>query len=302
MAVLVTSFLAAGARDEATPSTRPATAFTPIDTPHLHNAHRVTPSVLSGAQPESEASFKTLADLGVRTIISVDGARPDVAGAARHGISYVHLPIGYDGVSEQEGMTIAKAIRELPGPFYIHCHHGKHRSAGAVAVACVYSGALQPTQAEAVLRTFGTGENYTGLWKAARDARPRDPRQLKDLKVEFVPAAKIPPLAEAMVTIDHRWEHLQSIQKNNWQAPQDHPDLDPAHEALQLQEHYQELARTNEIKARPADFRGMLGESLQASDALRQALAAKPLNAAAADAACQRIAASCAACHRAYRD
>jgi protein tyrosine phosphatase (PTP) superfamily phosphohydrolase (DUF442 family) len=276
--------------------------FSAIDSPDLHNAHRVTDDILSGAQPEGDAGFKALADLGVRTIISVDGARPDVAGAAKHGLTYVHLPIGYDGVGEQQGLAIAKAMRELPGPIYVHCHHGRHRSAAAVAVACVYGGSLAPAHAEDVLRTFGTGENYTGLWTAARRARPRDPGQLDALRVDFVPIAKVPPLAEAMVLLDHHWEHLRLIQKNDWRAPREHPDLAPAHEALQLQEHFQELARTEEVKARPAEFRRLLGDSIQASSELREALAATPVEKRSTDAAVQRIAVSCSACHKAYRD
>src|SRR3712207_7739670 len=62
------------------------------------------------------------------TVISVDGARPDVELARKYGLRYVHLPIGYDDVTENEGRAIAKAITELPGPFYIHCHHGDRKS------------------------------------------------------------------------------------------------------------------------------------------------------------------------------
>src|SRR5687768_16523197 len=72
-------------------------AFAPVpDQGRLHNGHVVTAKVISGAQPEGEASFRALGELGVKTIISVDGAQPDVAGAKQFGMRYVHLPIGYD--------------------------------------------------------------------------------------------------------------------------------------------------------------------------------------------------------------
>src|SRR5579863_6419147 len=51
----------------------------------LLNAHWLTPRVLAGAQPEGAAGFKDLAALGVRTVISVDGARPDVELARQAG-------------------------------------------------------------------------------------------------------------------------------------------------------------------------------------------------------------------------
>src|SRR5438105_4959917 len=115
----------------------PSQTFPPLPTPALDNAHYVTDNVFAGAQPEGDAGFAALKRMGVKTIISVDGAKPDVERAHRFGLRYVHLPIGYDGVSPDEGRAIAKAIDEVEGPVYVHCHHGKHRSAAAVAVACV---------------------------------------------------------------------------------------------------------------------------------------------------------------------
>jgi protein tyrosine phosphatase (PTP) superfamily phosphohydrolase (DUF442 family) len=93
----------------------------------LHNVFPITDKFYSGSCPEGEAGFGSLRALGVRTVISVDGARPDVELARKHGLRYVHLPIGYDGVPRQQALRIARAVRDLPGPVYLHCHHGKHR-------------------------------------------------------------------------------------------------------------------------------------------------------------------------------
>jgi protein tyrosine phosphatase (PTP) superfamily phosphohydrolase (DUF442 family) len=287
----------------ATPSTDGpapvAKAFKPIEDPHLHNAHVVTEKVISGAQPDDEDSFKALHAMGIKTIISVDGAKPDAQTAAKYGMRYIHLPIGYDGVKESDGKAIAKAIDEMPGPIYVHCHHGKHRVAAAVAVACVYNGQLRPDQAESVLQTFGTGANYKGLWKAARDVRPLDPAILDALQIEYVEAARIGELAESMVAVDRHFEHLKLAQKAKWLVPAEHPDIDPAHEALQLQEHFHEAGRMEAVNDRPEDFRKMLTDSDEASKELHEILSAKPLDEAQAF---HRIAASCTACHKAYRD
>ncbi|MGE0610114.1 MAG: hypothetical protein AB7O62_23685, partial [Pirellulales bacterium] len=70
---------------------------------HLPNAIRLHPKVVSGGQPEGEAAFAELRDLGIKTVISVDGARPAVPLAKKYGLRYVHLPHGYDGVPEQRG-------------------------------------------------------------------------------------------------------------------------------------------------------------------------------------------------------
>src|SRR5688500_18702131 len=208
---LATVALLAGAAEQT------ASPFERVETKNLPNAFRLTDRLVSGAQPEGDQGFKDLKDLGVKTIISVDGAAPDVETAKRHGLRYVHLPITYSTVTEDEGKRIAKALAELDGPLYLHCHHGKNRSSAAVAVACVMNGTIKPEQAESVLETFGTGENYKGLWQAARDAKPLDEATLAAVKVQYVEQAKVAALAERMVEIDHVWEGMKAGQKNGWE-------------------------------------------------------------------------------------
>src|SRR5262245_49209462 len=107
----------------AAPTTNP---FVPVSDTHLYNAHIVTRKVNSRAEPHDEAPFAALQQLVGKTIISVDGAKPDIELAHKYGMRYVHIPIGYDGVPDDKSRAIAKAIDELPGPIYVHCHHGKH--------------------------------------------------------------------------------------------------------------------------------------------------------------------------------
>src|SRR5678815_4385498 len=104
------------------PNDESESPFQPLPTHDLENAYRLTDKVLAGAQPEGDKSFAALRDMGVKTIISVDGAKPDVETAHKYGLRYVHLPIGYDDVSPEEGRAIAKAIDEVEGPVYVHCH------------------------------------------------------------------------------------------------------------------------------------------------------------------------------------
>lgn len=242
-----------------------------------------------------------MAAMGVKTVISVDGVKPDVEAAHRFGMRYVHLPFGYDGVPEKQGEAIAKAIEELPGPIYVHCHHGQHRAPAAVAVACVMNGMLPADQAETVLKTFGTGANYQGLWASARDARRVDDSVLAALKVSFVEVAPLPPLAEAMVGVDERMDRLKELQKAGWRAPASHPDLEAPHEALQLEEVLREIGRTDAVKNRPEDFRRKLSEAEANAAALRTVLLGKSIS-TEGDAAMKRVANSCANCHAVYRD
>jgi protein tyrosine phosphatase (PTP) superfamily phosphohydrolase (DUF442 family) len=300
----MTAWVAAAVGDNARETA--SKPFAAVTAEHLHNVHRISPRLISGSAPDGEGGFEELRRLGVRTIISVDGARPDADLARKFGMRYVHLPVGYDDIAPQEGRALAKALDELEGPIYLHCHHGKHRSAAALAVACVINGQLRPQQAESVLLTFGTGENYRGLWASARAARPLAAAELSNIRVDYVPAARVPPLAEAMVSIDETWERLKLAEKSAWQSPPVHPDVDPAHEALQLMEKLRELGRTPAVAARPADFKEGLARSEEAARVLHESLAARAArnDAGPAEAApaMKTISNACSACHAKYRD
>ena len=133
-----------------------------LEVKHLPNAIKLHERVVSGGQPDGEAAFVELRDFGIKTVISVDGVKPDIALAEKYGMRYVHLPHGYNGISDDRVAELAKAVRDFEGPIYIHCHHGKHRSPTAATVACVANGLLDPQGATSILAFAGTSENYQG--------------------------------------------------------------------------------------------------------------------------------------------
>lgn len=279
-----------------------------LESEHLPNPVRLHEKVISGGLPEGDAAFKELAQLGVKTVISVDGAKPDVELAKRHGLRYVHLPHGYDGIPESRVQQLAKAVRELEGPIYIHCHHGKHRSPAAASVACVASGLIPKSEAVAVLELAGTNPNYRGLYQSAREAHPLDEALLEALDVEFQEIVDVPPMAEAMVQLGHTHDHLKQIREAGWRTPEDHPDLDAAHEALLLREHFTEMLRTEEVKHQPEDFLAMLRDSEDAAKELEAELERWQKASPGSELPVRipqladRIAKNCKACHVDYRD
>ncbi|MFH5804360.1 hypothetical protein [Alienimonas sp. DA493] len=304
LAFLAAALLAAG--EPPADAARPP-APEKLEAEHLPNPVRVHPRVISGGLPEGEAAFRELRDLGVRTVISVDGMTPDLETAGQFGLRYVHLPHGYDGVPADRVNALAKAVSELEGPVYIHCHHGKHRSPAAAATACVAAGLIPPEDAVPLLKLAGTSPKYRGLYRSAERVRPLDRAFLEELAVEFPEKAEIPPTAEAMIALEHTHAHLQAIEAAGWRTPPDHPDLDPAHEALLLRERFTELLRTEETRAEPEAYRRLLRESEQAARTLEAGLrgwAAAPGAAppAGLGAAAETIAANCAACHVRFRD
>ena len=244
-----------------------------IEAEHLPNPVQVHAKVISGGLPEGDEAFKELQSLGVKTVISVDGMKPDVETASKYGIRYVHLPHGYDGVPDERVKELAKAVQELDGPIYIHCHHGKHRSPAAASVACVAAGLIPESQSVAILELAGTSLNYRGLYESARNVKPLEAALLEELEVDFR-ETKVPPMAEAMVAMDHTHDHLKWIAAAGWRQPADHPDLESAHEALLMREHFTELLRTDYVEEEPEGFRQLLQDSEKAAQGLEDALRA----------------------------
>ncbi|MCA9133730.1 MAG: cytochrome c [Planctomycetales bacterium] len=278
-----------------------------MDTAHLPNAVRVTGQVISGGEPADEAAFEELRDLGVKTIVSVDGVRPKVALAQRYGLRYVHLPHGYDGIAGPQLAQLAKAVREL-GPVYLHCHHGKHRSPAAAAAACIVAGLIEPQQGAEVLQLAGTSPHYRGLVKTVRDARPLDMAALERLPAEFPQTAALSALVEAMVALEQPLAALHSLAAASWQSPAEHPDLNAAHQALLLREHYTEMLRMERVQSASPAFRRLMGQGEEAAVELAAALraaAGRPLANADIErlqGKMERVEENCRACHTRFRD
>jgi len=279
-----------------------------ISATHLPNAIRLHAKVISGGQPDGDAAFQELEHLGVKTVISVDGAKPDLVLAKKHGIRYIHLPHSYDGIPEHRAKELAKAVRDLEGPIYIHCHHGKHRSPAAAAVACVSAGLIDQSLSATILRLAGTNPNYRGLYQSAESARKLDQAVVDAVVSDFPESATLPPMAEAMVNLEHTQDRLKQIAAAGWKSPESHPDLDPAHEALLLREHFTEMLRTDMAQREPEGFRELLRESEAAAGDLETVI----LNWNKADnpspipdginSSFDRISKNCTSCHEQYRD
>jgi protein tyrosine phosphatase (PTP) superfamily phosphohydrolase (DUF442 family) len=271
-----------------------------LEIPGVHNAFRATETIYSGSQPEGDEAFAALAKLGVKTIISVDGSKPDTATARKHGLRYIHLPYGYDGVPTNRIVELAKAAASAAGPFFVHCHHGKHRGPAAVAVMCEATAGWTTNHAEAWLREAGTASDYPGLYRAAREFRMPTAAELAAVK-ELPEVARSSSLVDSMVAIDAHLEHLKLAQKAGWKQPPGHADISPPHEATLLWEQFRELARLDDTMKRPEDYRAKLTEAEQLTESLRRLLR-ESADATVIDAAFKRIGQNCTACHKAYRN
>jgi protein tyrosine phosphatase (PTP) superfamily phosphohydrolase (DUF442 family) len=267
----------------------------------IHNLAEIAPGLFRGAQPEGEDSFALLASLGVRTLLSVDGSRPDVDGAARHGLRYVHVPVGYSGITRPEQLRIARAALDLPGPMFVHCHHGKHRGPAASGIAWMVRCGVSPEEVVADMRKAGTDPKYAGLYGDVVAFRPVTAEELATVTEEDIgPVAKLPDLVEAMVQVDASFDRMKAVKKAGWRTPASMPDVQPAHEARILAERFRELGRMEEAMRKPADFQGWREASEKAAWALEEALGKG--DGAAAGAALDRVGTTCNACHDVYRN
>ncbi|MBA4028483.1 MAG: hypothetical protein C0475_05015 [Planctomyces sp.] len=276
----------------------------------VRNLIEVAPGLWSGSQPEGEAGYASLAALGVRTVISVDGPAPDAAAAAQHGIRVVHVPVGYDRVEEDEGLRIARAVRDLPGPVYVHCHHGVHRGPAAACVAARRLGAITPERAQRVLRSAGTADTYAGLHESVREATAVGAETLDAVDGSFPEAASVPGFTRLMAELDAVHDRMKVLARAGWRTTADHPDLVPAREARLYLDVWEDLAREPEAVNGPAGLRESLSAAIERARELDRAVRAggKGGSGGAGGSgedpgrAWAELAASCRDCHQRYRD
>lgn len=271
-----------------------------VDLPGVHNVVTYAPSCIGGAVPEGAEGLRTLAAMGVKTIVSVDGATPDVEAAKQFGMRYIHLPISYNGISKERQIELAQVVANADGPIYMHCHHGKHRSASALASALVLAGKITTDEAVAHMKASGTGENYQGLWAAAKEAKPLDRAVLAADVAKFPSVATVSGMVATMSELDTVFENVTALSKAKWLAPKDHPDLVPGKETRRLHSLYSQLHQDPESLQKPADYQKLLEKAIGQSQALD--VAVQQGDTAAADAQFVLVQKGCKECHKSFRD
>ena len=282
------------------PSPLPTGQREAADAPGLHHVFRLSTKLYSGGAPEGDAGFRTLQQWGIRTLISVDGEGPDVERAHRYGMRYVHIPFGYDGCPTPTAHRIVRAVRDVPGPIYLHCHHGKHRGPAAAAFSRIALDGLPHVEAVAELERAGTDPRYAGLYRDVRTYRPPTPAELDAVDARFPEVAPTPPMTTAMVEIHQRFARLQASRKHGWKREGRSKELTPAQEALQLQELFAELQRTPGPRRWPPEFHQWMRASETDADRLEIALRGEQKEQASLF--LDRLGAACGSCHARYRD
>ncbi len=192
-----------------------------------------------GALPESSEDFDFLRKAGVKTVITVDRAKPDETKADSMGLRYVRIPIGYDGIPKKAALDFLKLLRtpEIQGPYYLHCHGGKYRSGAMAAIYRIGVNHWSNDSALAEMTHYAGDEKYLGLIKSVQKFKSPSEKDL--VKYKYDPNAPIPamPLADQMGDIQRLWKALQKLAKSG-----DEKD-EMKGMAIGLQEHFAEIYR-----------------------------------------------------------
>lgn len=292
--------------DQATnPAEKAATVAS--EHPGLHNVFPIGDKVISGSSPEGRAGFQSLHAMGIRTIISVDGAKPQVDLAREQGLRYVHIPIGYDGLPRESLLHLVRASQELPGPVYIHCHHGKHRGpTAAVAVQMCLDDSYSRDRAHADLQRAGTDPHYQGLFASIEAFKRPTAEELCSAPADFPEIAVVPDLVALMVQLDEYWEQLGQVRAAGWKPPANAPDLDPHHVTLMILEQYREMNRLPKVQEREPAYRELSqraeSEMAQFEGIMRDARSAATITPEKAEQWFQLVKRTCRDCHIRYRD
>ncbi|WP_299462481.1 cytochrome c [uncultured Gimesia sp.] len=265
--------------------------FRSLGRPGLHNVFQIDDQVYSGSVPEGKTSFEALKKMGIKTIISVDGTQPDLKQAKAAGMKYVHVPIGYDGISREAGLAFARAAKELKGPIYIHCHHGQHRGPAAAAMVGLCRGSLDQKRALLFLDQAGTSQDYAGLWRDVRQFQAPSPHEKLP---ELVESAQVTPMVTAMVQISHYFERLAKTNENN---PQDKKEVLQA--LTLLREELHETAR-KQVDDYDETFKAWLNQSEGQVKRLEETF--KNGNQKQFASELKILKSQCKRCHQAYRD
>lgn len=270
-----------------------------VSLPGIENARRIGPHLWSGGQPTGDKAFAALAAHGVRVVVSVDGAKPDLVAARRHGLRYVHVPIGYEGVPQAASEEIAALALAQEGGVFIHCHHGRHRGPTAAAIVALASGAWDGPTAHAWQRTAGTSPEYAGLYRSVRDFVMPKPGALRQAARRHRSYRPPRGLVASMVAADHHAEALDAMQRIGWRPVPSRPDETPLQAARLLREQFMESVRLGHGPS-ATDFRASMarfGEGMATMEGLLRAGATAP-----ATAAWRALREDCRSCHQAWRD
>lgn len=262
----------------------------------LPHQRRITSELYSGGAPQNRAAFALLASQGIKTVVSVDGTRPDLDAARRYGLRYVHIPIGYGEIDAHALLSIAQLVRSAETPFYIHCHRGLHRAPAVAAIASMAAGVFHSGDAIEILESAGTSEDYPGLWRSVtKYQHPSEDCELPPL----LEVAPIDTLKQGMAHISRLHQELRDYLDASDNTDGASPNAKAIENANLIAESFREMRRQH-VSGDGAGFDEALKSSESIAWTLRDALSDQ--DPSRVTKTVRMLTQSCVDCHRKHRD
>ena len=284
-----------------------AGGVSPIIDERIQNGFRFGPKIITGGFPTNDATFQALKELGVKTIIRVDAEAPPTERADKLGMTYLHFPVSYSGLPHDRALQLAKLVRDMPGPIYLHCNCGKHRSPAAAGVVSVILGDMTPQQAVAAMWVCGTFTDYTGLYASAENETKQSNETLDAVQVALTAKAETSPMAAAMADLDKSWRRIEALKAAKWKVADPAKSADIESELTHIGERLLESGSWEQLKKAPNA--AALTQDAQSSIAQMlkewRSSAAQPAGTDALprlDSALLNVQQSCFNCHNEYRN
>jgi len=105
----------------------------PIAAKGLPNIYRISPLLYRGGQP-TEEGYRTLAQMGIKVVISLRTQAPDEKLLKKLGITSYHIPINPLMFRDSDARKFLDILQNTSGPVYIHCLYGSDRTGVMVAL------------------------------------------------------------------------------------------------------------------------------------------------------------------------
>lgn len=276
---------------------------TPTTFPGLKQVVAFHDDMLSGSKPEGELGMDSLMKLNVDTIICVDGVAPDVNGARKHGIKTIHIPLKYNAPTKTQILDLSSAFtrNHVRGNVYIHCHHGKHRSAAAAALVSIALGFATPQEMKARMVVSETSIHYEGLWEAVEQQEVINVFDILDNEKPFPSMVKPAGMTAQMVAIDEAMERLLLVKQSGWVVPASHPDLAPASDAGLITETFRVMQLNPETHNFATDFTTQVINAVHQASGLEEALKIESIDPESLDQYFRHVEQSCINCHATSR-
>lgn len=146
-------------------SVRPANWAQPLKKPGLKNLYKVNDNLYRGACPTVEG-FKSLQELGIKTIVNFEAFHTDEDEIAESGTSFYYRPIRMTAwdISDENMLEFLEIATDPSNyPVFVHCQHGSDRTGVAIAMYHIFVEGWSKEAAIDELRNGGYGFHF--VWQ-----------------------------------------------------------------------------------------------------------------------------------------